>query len=288
MKQKSEEGVKSLQLSYSSMTEIATCQQKYVHRKILGTPRDVEDDEEALNIGKAFHQILEKGMHKAVHEEYVKAACEEFKVEDKIELIRAMATKNVELHIASGLRTVKVELGIGDTKSTGFIDAIFVDDALKQWWIGDEKTAARFDENLLPRLPLDPQLNRYAAFADSMQEFLPELNGFVFAGARYRVTTKPKLKNATFDKLLAAVDVYDIVIPAKAMNPAAITETFNQYHDIALGLHNGVVPVKNFKACFDYFRPCPYFSQCHGKKFDEAATDVEIRTIKSYKEIDCL
>lgn len=206
--------MKKCQLSYSSMSTVLKCQQKYFHYKVADTPKDADYEEsEALGLGKAFHQVLEKTLHQDYNESLMLEAMEEHGVdEDEHMLLEVMLKKYVEYHAKSGLRVVKCEMMLETPIFRGFID--FIAQAENGWWIGDLKTASRFDESLLPRLPKDMQLNLYAYFADELQNALG-LKG-KFLGCRYRQITKSKA--GTLSGLEKGVTVRDIEIPIEMMD----------------------------------------------------------------------
>jgi hypothetical protein len=86
----------------------------------------------------------------------------------------------------------------------------------------------------------------------------------------------------------AGVKVIEIVVPAESMNPDLVWSLFNEVHDRALELHRGEVPRKNLSNCFNYFSPCPYFSNCHGKTFTENSSKVKVTTIETFNELENL
>jgi hypothetical protein len=259
-----------IKLSYSSMKTLMSCQEKYSHYKVRNTPHDPDYEEsDALGIGKAFHKVLEDNKHKKYTKSEVIRACEEFNVINDAPMVEAMVAKYVEYHLLSGLDIVICELPLIAHDFTGFIDAIGVDRHSLEWWLIDLKTSARFDESLLPRLAKDPQLNLYAKFADSIESLSEPLQGFTFAGCRYRVATKTKSISTNIDKLKDAIKVYDVVIYKEDLDVETAWSIFKEQHDIAEQLFQGVSPKRNYGSCLEYFKPCQYFSQCHGHTFTE-------------------
>lgn len=269
--------MKSCKLSYSSMKTVLTCQSKYWHNKVANTPKDADYEEsDALGLGKAFHEVLEKTLHLDYSQALIMEAIKNHEVDgDETMLLEVMLKKYTEFHKKSGLTVVKCELKLETPIFLGFIDALAQDS--NGWWIIDLKTAGRHDETLLPRLPMDMQLNLYAYFADEIQKAL-DLKG-PFLGARYRQVIKSKA--GTLSGLEKGVKVYDIEVPAHTMNPMYAWSMFLESHQTASELMNGVAPKKNFHACFDYFRPCEFFSQCHGDLFSKSKEKVKIHTIES-------
>lgn len=276
--------MKSCKLSYSSMSTVLKCQQKYWHYKVNSTPKDEDYEEsDALGLGKAFHQVLEKTLHQDYNQSLIMQAMADHEVsEDEEMLLEVMLKKYVEYHKRSGLRVVKCELMLETPIFQGFIDFIATDD--RGWWIGDLKTASRFDEGLLPRLPMDMQLNLYSHFADEIANAL-ELKG-KFLGCRYRQITKSKA--GTMSGLEKGVIVRDIEVPVETMNPQFAWNQFLESHQTALELHNGVAPKRNYSACMDFFKPCEYFSKCHGDMFSQSGNKVKVHTIESINGADLL
>ena len=271
-----------IKLSYSSMTTLQSCEQKYAHYKVLNTPKDpdyVESD--ALGLGKAFHQVLEKTLHTSYNDQLIIAAMVEHNVDqDEKDLLTIMLDKYVKFRKASGIKVVKCELAISTSEYTGYIDGIAVRG--NEWFILDLKTAGRHDESILSRLPLDPQLNLYAHFAEDMVIAVPELEGKRFAGCLYSQTLKSKA--GTMKGLEAGVKVIEMFIPVEVMNPDMIWSLFNEVHNRATELHAGEAPRKSLASCMAYFSPCQYFSQCHKGTFTDNKKKVTVSTINTINE----
>lgn len=271
-----------VRLSYSSMTTLQSCEQKYAHYKVLNSPKDsdyVESD--ALGLGKAFHQVLERTLHNDYNDILIIEAMTDHNVDasDK-DLLTIMIKKYVEFRKATGIKVIKCELALATSEYNGFIDYIAVKG--DEWYIGDLKTAGRHDETILSRLPLDPQLNLYAHFASELDIAVPELVGKRFAGCLYSQTTKSKA--GTIKGLEAGVKVFEMFVPIESMNPDMIWSLFNEVHDRALQIHAGEAPRKNLSSCMAYFSPCQYFSQCHGKNFSENKHKITVSTINSLND----
>lgn len=276
----------TVRLSYSSMKTLQSCEQKYTHYKILKTSNDSDYEEsDALGLGKAFHAVLERTLHQDFNDVLIIEAMAEFKVDasDK-SLLTVMLKKYVDFRKASGIKVIKCELPLGTSMYTGFIDYIAVQG--DKWYIGDLKTAGRHDENILPQLPLDLQLNLYAAFAEDLYIAVPSLVGKSFAGCLYSQIIKSKAQ--TYAGLEKGVKVIETIVPVESMNPELIWSLFNEVHDRAIELHKGEAPRKNLSACFNYFSPCQYFSQCHGKTFTNNKTKVKVTTIETFNELENL
>ncbi len=280
------EGKPDSRLSYSSYKELLTCEQRFWHRKVNNTPVDPDYQEsDSLGLGKAYHQVLETTKHKSWDESLLMAAMGEHKVDlDDADLLRVMLTKYVAFRAKSGVKVVYCELPIITPVFRGFLDYIAIKG--NKFYIGDLKTAARFDENLIPRLPMDPQLNLYAHFADDIELALPEVKGLEFGGCLYTQIIKSKATTAR--GLESGVKVYETLVPVESMNPSAIWSGFEDGHTRSLELRNGEVPKKNYSACFNYFSPCPNFSKCHGHLFSEGNKKVTVTTIETLENMELL
>lgn len=278
---------KLVKLSYSSMKTLQSCQQRYSHYKITNTPHDADYEEsDALGLGKAVHQVLETTLHMDYSQDLIMKAMLDHNVDaEDSALIEVMLRKYTQYHKKSGLRVVKCELGIETDRYIGFIDALAVDET-GGFWIIDLKTAGRHDPNTLPQLPKDMQLNLYAHFAETLPDFVKELKGLEFRGCRYRQIIKSKAKTAS--GLEKGVQIYDIEIPVSMMDPEGAWSLFNEVHDLAIELNQGLAPKKNYGACFNFFSPCPYFSKCHGHLFSEGANKVKIHTLESVEDAELL
>lgn len=264
------------------MTTLQSCEQKYAHYKVLNSPKDSDYEEsDALGLGKAFHEVLEKTFHKDYNDALILEAMVTHNVDasDK-DLLTIMLKKYVEFRKASGIKVIHCELPLATSEYNGFIDYIAVKG--DEWYIGDLKTAGRHDENILSRLPLDPQLNLYAHFADELYIAVPELVGKRFAGCLYSQTTKSKA--GTIKGLEAGVKVFEMFVPVEVMNPEMIWSLFNEMHNRALEIHAGEAPKKNLGSCMAYFQACSYFSLCHGEIFSENKYKVTLSTINSLTE----
>jgi hypothetical protein len=282
--------------SYSSMKTLQNCEQEFWHYRLAKTPPDSDyEDSDALGFGSAFHQVLEKSMHNAFHKEHLIEAMEEHKVhEADMGPLMAMGRRYLQLHKLSNLKVIKCEQQIETPEFVGYIDMIMVGED-GSWWIGDLKTTSRFDEkNLIPRLPKDMQLNLYAHFKDWIARAY-DLDPAKFAGCRYRAVTKPKIvqkgKESVEDyaiRVAEKVDVYDIEVPYSMMDPNSAWELLIEAHKRSLELQAGEVPRKNYNGCISYFKPCKYFSQCHGSLFSESHGKVKVHTIESFEGADAL
>lgn len=263
-------------LSYSSAELLANCTQKYYHKKVLGTPidSDIEQDQEAFNVGKAFHHVMEQSRHdKEPSLKQIKHACTVHEVEDKQAMIHAMSLKYFKLHKKLGLTCVATEFEIANTIFLGYVDVILKDKS-GNWWVTDLKTASTVSDTKLARLHSDTQLNLYSRFQDHMAAMF-KVDPKKFAGARYRVTTKSKIKplkdekyNSYVKRLFASVSSIDVEIPKESLNWEKAYKNHERLHSLSMALREGkITPKQNFGYCDSYFKPCEYFSACHGDTF---------------------
>lgn len=284
-------------MSYSSQGVLQNCEQEYWHYKVNQTKPDPDyEDSDAFGFGKAFHEVLEKSKHNAFHKEHLIEAMETHEVDaSDMGPLMAMGKRYLKLHKLSGLKVIKCEFQIETREYVGYIDMIMVG-ADGSWWIGDLKTTSRFDEkNLPPRLAKDAQLNVYSYFAEDIARGL-ELDPDKFMGCRYRAITKPKIvqkgketPEEYADRVSDShVEVYDIEVPREFMNPKEAWDSIVISQSRSLELQAGEVPRRNYKGCINYFKPCKYFSQCHGRTFTEAGNMVKIHTISSFEGADAL
>ena len=280
-------------LSYSSAQLIQNCEQKYMHYKVLGTPKDLDasDSTEAFDIGKAFHQYLEDSLHSELPEmdEQIARVCKEFHVEHQFLMIKAMLKKYLLMHTASGLEVAVCEPQINDPTTIGFIDVILFEPATGAWWVTDLKTSGRFMPSIAAKLPKDYQLNLYSKFAGRIAAAL-NLDPDNFAGCRYRVTTKTTTKRkggesdeAYYRRLFNAVQSYDLIVPKETLDIEGTWELHQKNHARSMELRNGAEPKKNFSNCESYFKPCEYWSHCHGSTNTKCQSLVQIKTADDYE-----
>lgn len=271
-------------LSYSSGKTVMSCQQKYFFHKISKVAKDSDYDEgDAMNLGKAFHKVLENTLHTSYSDKLIIAAMEEFKV-DRFSrpLITAMLDNYTKLHNVSGLKVVKCEFQILTPEYNGFVDFIAQD--THGFWIGDNKTASAYKEDIIKRLHLDEQVNLYSYFAEEIKHAL-ELKG-PFLGFRYRQSIKSRA--GTPAGLAKGTPTYDFSIPAHILNPRAAWSAHLERHQIALELHNGIAPKRNLNECMSYFRPCEFWSSCYGRLYSEEVPEITIHTLQSLTDGDLL
>lgn len=270
------------------MKLIQSCEQRYSHYKITNTPKDPDYEEsDALGTGKAFHQVLENTLHQSWNDELLQKAMSDHNCDmEDLQLLQVMLEKYVQFRKASGLKVIRCELGIETNMYIGFIDAIAIEPTTKKWYLVDLKTAGRHDPNLIPQISKDMQIGLYSHFVPDVEGQLKELEGYTFAGFKYCQTIKSKAQ--TLKGLESGVKVYEITVPVELIKEGEAWSLFSEVHDRALELHKGEAPRKNYSACFNYFQPCPYFSQCHGSLFTKPNNNITIDTIETLSEKDLL
>lgn len=279
-----------MRLSYSSSKTYLACPHKFYLEKIVKAPvdPDVTDDKEALRFGSAFHKVLELTHHdhtKFTMDIFNKCCAEETLDEGLKYRVYASLTAYYQLHRASKLTVVGMELVVGIAEEfIGYVDAVMAD-ANGNWWIVDLKTASQVSETMFARLERDPQLNLYAYFRGQLAEALG-LNPAQFAGARYRPTAKSKHKLQPNEDMKAfakraALASYDVEIPFSAMRPEEAWEEIKKAATAIDSLTK--TPIRNRDECFAYFSPCPYWSHCH----DGTYTDCQKRVTVFNKATMC-
>lgn len=277
-----------VKLSYSSMKLIQSCEQRYSHYKVFNTPKDSDYSEsDALGTGKAYHEVLEKTLHSDWSEKLLSEAMANNNVDSSdADLLRVMLTKYIAFRKASGLKVVKCELGIETSEYIGFIDGIAINPSTKEWWLIDLKTAARHDPNLIPQLSKDMQVGLYSHFVPDIENLVPQLEGYNFAGFKYNQAIKSKA--TTMKGLESGVKILEITIPKELIVEGEAWRQFSEIHDRALELNRGEAPRKNLSSCFSYYSSCPYFSKCHGANFTEGHKKITVDTIDTVSDKDFL
>jgi hypothetical protein len=270
-------------LSYSSMNTINACEQKYFHYKILGSSKDPDFEEsfEAFNFGTAFHYVNEKTQHlypKSKSElEVLLTFCQtRYDLDNESRLkLKACLIKYWDMSTKSGLTCVLngIEVEVSNSEYIGYVDAVMWEPD-KSWWIVDLKTAGMLDKGTIAHLGKNEQLNLYSYFVPQISEKL-NLDPLRFKGCRYRVTLKSKMTygkkdtDETFTKrVLATIKTYDYVVDKKELDPVGAYLKYKKSYYRSQKFRDPntshAPPEKNYKACFDYFRPCEYWSNCHG------------------------
>jgi hypothetical protein len=234
---------------------------------------DVDRDEGALNIGKAFHMVVEKCKHdKQPTLALVKEACKVHSCVDSQALVHAMTMKNYKLHKRTGLTCLATEFEISNPIFIGYVDAVLGDKL--GWWVTDLKTASNLSDTKVARLHKDVQLNLYASFAEMIAKMF-KLDPAKFRGARYRVTTKSlikPLKDEAYEsyvkRLYSAIESIDVIVPREIMAPEKAFALHKRLHALSMALREGKIkPRQNYSHCDSYFTPCEFWSKCHGDNF---------------------
>lgn len=266
-------------LSYSSMNEIIGCEHKYALRKVLEAEPDSDYSKEtdAMDLGTVVHACLEACKHDLTGFKYVDVVEQIKEFPETLEpskhgpLVWSMLRHYKDLHEDAGLQAAEVELELTLPKEfKGFVDLVLDDQEGGGVWITDLKTAASISRFLKSRLPNDPQLNLYAYY---FQKMFPERK---VLGCRYRVITKSRLKQRKDEttrefsnRIYAGINAYEYVIPIEKMDPDTHYKRFKKVKARQNQLHKNVVAAKNYLHCESYFRPCEYWSRCHGKNFTD-------------------
>lgn len=269
-------------LSYSSWNEILGCEQKYAFRKILqvGPDPDYVEETEALDVGSVLHKVLEDCNHelagfKIETLKKVMNAYPYLDFETHGPLLWAMLRRYKLLHTSVGLRFLSVELQLEDQSMIGFVDLVLQDqDGV---WVTDLKSAASVSRFLKARLKDDRQLNLYTA------KFLEKFDKKVL-GAKYRVVTKSRLKrrkDESFkdfsERIYNGIEAVEYTIPIEIMSLDTTMQAFNQAKEKQKALFKNAVPVRNFNFCESYYRPCQFWSRCHGQNFTEETKVTEAK-----------
>ena len=275
-------------LSHSSAMLLRGCEQKYVYYKVKDLPKDSDvEDSNAFSIGKAVHYIMEQTRHTKPEDiDSLLNFCQEdqdIRLDPEHRwLVAAMSLKMARLNKRMDFDVLEVEFDIGDGESViGYVDAIMQDKETGKWWIVDLKTTRTLYLATVPQLCQDPQLNLYAAHVNQIAERF-DLDPDNFGGCRWRVVTKPGLKRKASEndveytkRLLKACKSYDIAIPIEQMNPSETLERHLDMWGRAKKLcHPRAKPKKNFGNCMAYFKPCDWWSNCHGGLYSETKLEV--------------
>ena len=271
----------SIALSPSSLSTFLSCQKKYWHKKVANTPpdTDVEEDTEALRVGKAFHEVLEECRHVLDGLEYSKVWATVWKHELDADamtpMIYAMLSKYKIMHEKSGLKATFCEIEVKTEGFLGYVDVV-LEDKEGGWWIGDMKTSAAYYSNIAAGLARHPQLNLYAAHAFLIAAGVG-LDISKFRGCRYRMTTKSKLiRKKTesvsdyIERLKQAVKSVDFILPIEDMSPHSTLMSHERVRSFIEKNRGGESYLHNYANCMQFFKPCEFFSHCHGKEYTKA------------------
>jgi len=279
-------------LSYSSGNLLRNCEQKYHHYKVAKTEKDSDAnrDNSHFDIGTSFHYILEHSMHKKpenITKELDYCVQEIGLREEDAGLVHALVLQYLRLRKEDDFEAVACEYKIDAASTVGYIDLI-EKRPNGDWCISDLKTAKTFYENKIAELPRDRQLNLYAAFHPEIA-IKYDLDPDKFIGVRYLVTTKSaakQQKKETYSQyVLRMVDKklvrsYAIFIPKELLSMKEVVNEHLELYKRSMELRKGEAPTKNFTYCQAYFRPCEWFSRCHGKEYTEQQDTIIVKAIK--------
>ena len=281
-------------LSYSSASLLLNCERKYYHHKIAQTPKDFDIDEstKAFDIGKAFHEVLEETLHEQVKftDTLLKETVIKYNVEEEELRIKGMLYKYFELHNALNLKCIACEIELKTEDFIGYVDVILLNPNTGGWWIADLKTASTIDTATLNGLTHNMQLNLYTHF---VSEIAIQLNLKIkdFKGVRYRVTTKSRLKQKKGEsdedytyRVFDNIKSIDVPVTASKLQVKDVWGSFKALHQRTLDMSNISETTQNFSYCNAYFKPCQFWSKCHGTNFTKSNIKVlDIATVQELK-----
>lgn len=276
-------------LSHSTAKNMLLCEEKFVNYKVRNLPYDKDYSKStALSLGSAVHWILEHSL--GDYPKDIMADLDHCETDPDIMLppeerylAQAMVIKLVRLNKKCGHRFVAVEPSIDNSWFTGKIDMI-VEDGAGLWWIGDYKCLKSFrPETDGPPLFRDPQLNIYASRSDEIAKLLG-LDPTKFGGTRYRVCTKSSAKRQPKEtevdivmRLVNSIKAYDVEIPVAGMNPSFAEVLHKKLYKRSMDLRKDPTKaVKNYNSCMNFFKPCEYWSKCHGALYSEMSMKVTV------------
>jgi hypothetical protein len=278
-------------LSNYSAGLLNECERKFTHEYLLQTEVDKDYEKpDYFAFGCAFHDILEKTLHDpAKYTPHVlDAMVREHNLDPVYDKVKIMACLRAywTLHLQSGMILHAAEIWLENDVARMKIDAVFRDpngDGT-YWWIGEQKTPAKFD----PLRPLmiwqDQQVNLYAAFHDALAEKVG-LDPKKFMGVRYREIKKPSERQGktreTFEDFLArcsSSEAREIVLSRVKLKWDQVYENFLQSVEHARAVQKRVfgpggidATHKNTRNCISNFGDrCKYFSKCYGVSYTDA------------------
>jgi predicted CopG family antitoxin len=272
-----------IRLSYSSANLLRNCERKYQYYKVekIEADKDSARDNSHFGLGKAFHYVNEIGMHQKpakIGELLEKCVVDkEIGMEEKdAGLVHAMLLQYWRLRSKQDFEAVGCEYQISDKKVIGYVDLIEkLPDG--RWTISDLKTAASFYESKISELSRDRQLNLYASYYKEIAKHY-KLDPEKFIGCRYLVTTKSKAvqqgRESYSDYVMRLVEKknvksYAVFIPKELMDLEGAKKEHLELYKRSVAIRKGAKTKQNFTYCQAYFRPCEYFSQCHGMSYSE-------------------
>jgi hypothetical protein len=285
-------------LSNYSASLLNECERKFAHEYLFHTDEDrdyVKPD--YFGFGCAFHDILEKTLHDPAKftPHLLDAMVREQSLDPVYDKVKILACLRAywALHQKSGMILHACEIWLENDLARMKIDAVFRDPNGDGsfWWIGEQKTPAKFD----PLRPLmiwqDQQVNLYAAFHDDLAKKVG-LDPKKFMGVRYREVRKPgeregktRETEAQFSARCSESEAREIVLSRVKLRWDDVYENFLrsvtrareiQARVFAEGGGGIEAAHKNTRSCISPFGDrCKYFSQCYGTSYTaalEAAT----------------
>lgn len=264
-------------LSHSSANLLLGCERKYWHHKVKSTPRDIDwkNDTLPLDMGSCFHYCLEHSKHdlNGFNAQKLQSAIDEYEFldfETHGPLLWAMLKKYKVLHETLNCGVSEIEMKISDDNFVGYMDILLKDK--RGYWISDIKTAAQVSGFLRARLPKDRQLNLYVSKVLDIyghEDWTKQLRG-----CKYRVITKSKTKRKKdegfkdyADRLFKSIRAVEYEIPLELMDYKAAGEDFENLIKRRNEIWAGAPTSQNYNFCESYFKPCEFWSQCHGRLF---------------------
>lgn len=279
------EGKEHRGLSPSSMGLFLSCSRKYWHSKVNRTPidSDASTDTEPFSVGKAFHKCLEDCKHDlkgyTFKDTVVVVSSYGLDPDRFAPLIFAMLGQYKKVHEKAGLKAIACEVMVATDSFYGFVDVI-LQDKDGGFFIGDMKTAGSYSPLMVPTLLKHPQINLYAAHYKEIA-FKLGLDPEMYRGCRYRMTTKSKLiqkkgegLEAYIQRMGEGIKSYDFIMPKEQMDPSNIVAIHAHTKEFIDEFGTEEVYGQNYGTCLQYFKPCEYFSKCHGRNFTEMNLEV--------------
>lgn len=269
-------------LSYSSANLLRNCERKYYFYKVKGIEKDndANRDTSHFNLGTSFHWILENSMHKkpdSISKDLEYSVQNLGLKEEDTGLLHAMILQYLRLRKQGDFEAVACEYKIDAATTLGYVDLI-EKRPNGEWTISDLKTAATFYESKIAELSKDRQLNLYGSYYREIAEAY-DLDPEKFLGCRYLVTTKSKAKQQAKESYndyvmrlveKKSVKSFAIFIPKALMDFEGTRAEHEALYERSMQLReNKADPSQNFTYCQAFFRPCDYFSQCHGLTYSE-------------------
>jgi len=327
--EKSEKAEKSkwtIKLSHSARTTLYTCQRKWLFAKTHVEKDFDAPDDENLRFGSAVHHVLEHTNRVRQDQERIleltREAGEKYRMGHKLHGIYYCAQNYFDMHLKSGLECLYSEVRFDLGWWVGIVDEILYDNTHKVWWIGDTKTTGRAEiEKWTASLKFDPQMMTYAAFHIEIARVLqdPKIRPENFAGCRYRPTLKlgdtrdaePLPEETCHDYWVRQIGkkirgkvkaekecAWDFVIEYGAGDIYKLRSDHIRHllSDLCLAeniYHYRQIASRNYGSCMAWFRPCEYWSRCHGgrcytnTKYMTPNTDVLYGTnLRPFKYVD--